>query len=276
MLRTPGLEPIDVLLLGHITLDHTPQGPRLGGTALYSALTYAALGQRVGLVTAWGEELPLPQHENLHGVSRDSAASTTFRLEYGPARRTLWLEGRAPDLEYYHIPELWRGAAQVHLGPVAGEVNSGMLRQFEAERVLLTPQGWLRDTDAMGRVRKADWPEADYALRHCRAAVMSREDLREEHIDAFALAARLLVITDGPRPGLIYEDDTITGFTPPTTTQIDPTGAGDIFAAAFFTALGRGDAPLAAAEFASQLAADSVTRAGLAGIPNSELPFEVR
>src|SRR5690606_27480092 len=92
MLRTPGLEPIDVLLLGHITLDHTPQGARLGGTALYSALTYAALGQRVGLVTAWGAELPLPQHENLQVVSMESAASTTFRMEYGPAGRTLWLE----------------------------------------------------------------------------------------------------------------------------------------------------------------------------------------
>ncbi|MBI3158882.1 MAG: hypothetical protein HYZ26_04715 [Chloroflexi bacterium] len=276
MLRPPGLEPIEYLLLGHITLDHTPEGARLGGTALYSALTACALGQRVGLVTAWGEELPLPVHPNLQVVNLSAEVSTTFRLDYGPEGRRLTLLARAAELDYYHIPELWRAAALVHLGPVAGEVNTGILSRFEPTQVCLTPQGWLRGWDAEGTVHPADWLEADYALRRCRAAALSRQDLPAQRLDAFALAAPLLAVTDGPRPGTIYVDGEELSFTPPAAAEIDPTGAGDIFAAAFFIRLQAGAAPLEAAEFASRLAADSIGRIGLAGIPQSNLSFEAR
>jgi sugar/nucleoside kinase (ribokinase family) len=50
-------------------------------------------------------------------------------------------------------------------------------------------------------------------------------------------------------------------------TQVDPTGAGDIFATAFFIAMASGAQPLAATRFAACLAARSVTRVGLASAP---------
>ncbi len=46
------LEPVDYLVIGHLTEDLTPAGPRLGGTAAFSALTARALGLRVGVVSA--------------------------------------------------------------------------------------------------------------------------------------------------------------------------------------------------------------------------------
>lgn len=57
MLSLPGLEPVDYLLLGHITLDLSPDGPQLGGTVAYAARTAQAMGLRVGVVTSWAEEL---------------------------------------------------------------------------------------------------------------------------------------------------------------------------------------------------------------------------
>ena len=42
------LEPVDYLVIGHLSCDITPEGPRLGGTAAYAALTSHALGLRVG------------------------------------------------------------------------------------------------------------------------------------------------------------------------------------------------------------------------------------
>jgi sugar/nucleoside kinase (ribokinase family) len=276
MLRAPGLEPIDYLLLGHITLDETPDGARPGGTALYSALTACALGHRVGLVTSWGEELPLPAHPNLQVVNLSAEVSTTFRLDYGPEGRRLTLLARAAELDFFHIPELWRAAPLVHLGPVAGEVNTGILRHLEPGQACLTPQGWLRGWDEHGAVRPADWPEAEFALRRCRAAVLGREDLPAGRLEAYALAAPLLVVTDGPRPAVIWQDGEETHFAPPEAAEVDATGAGDIFAAAFFIRLHAGDAPLAAAQTAARLAADSVTRRGLEGVPQSDLSFEVR
>jgi hypothetical protein len=52
------LEPVDYLVIGHVAHDLTPQGPRLGGTAAYSALTARALGYRAGIVTACGPDWP--------------------------------------------------------------------------------------------------------------------------------------------------------------------------------------------------------------------------
>ena len=38
------LEPVDYLIIGNLSCDITPEGPRLGGTAAYAALTGHALG----------------------------------------------------------------------------------------------------------------------------------------------------------------------------------------------------------------------------------------
>jgi sugar/nucleoside kinase (ribokinase family) len=59
-------------------------------------------------------------------------------------------------------------------------------------------------------------------------------------------------------------------FRPPQEQEVDPTGAGDIFAAAFFTRLYLTRDPWEAARFANQVAATSVTRRGLEGIPTAE------
>ena len=49
MYQLAPIEPVDYLIIGHITLDLTPDGPRLGGTVTYSALMAQALGLRVGI-----------------------------------------------------------------------------------------------------------------------------------------------------------------------------------------------------------------------------------
>ena len=56
-------------------------------------------------------------------------------------------------------------------------------------------------------------------------------------------------------------------FRPPKVGEVDATGAGDIFAAAFFVRLYTTRDPWEAARFATQVSARSVTRPGLFGIP---------
>ena len=62
-------------------------------------------------------------------------------------------------------------------------------------------------------------------------------------------------------------------FRAPTVKEVDPTGAGDVFAAAFFIRLYQTRDPWEAARFATQLASISVTRPGISGIPT---PSEVK
>jgi sugar/nucleoside kinase (ribokinase family) len=51
---------------------------------------------------------------------------------------------------------------------------------------------------------------------------------------------------------------------------VDPTGAGDLFAGAFFVRYRQSGNPWSAARFAISLASASVTRPGLAGLPTRE------
>ena len=56
-------------------------------------------------------------------------------------------------------------------------------------------------------------------------------------------------------------------FVAPAQAEVDPTGAGDVFAAAFFVNFFETGDPWASARFANQVGALSVTRLGLAGVP---------
>ena len=56
----------------------------------------------------------------------------------------------------------------------------------------------------------------------------------------------------------------------PQVREVDPTGAGDIFAACFFYRLLETRDPWEAARFANQLAAISITRQGLDSAPTVE------
>ena len=81
---------------------------------------------------------------------------------------------------------------------------------------------------------------------------------------------RILVITEGASGSRVFWNGDIRRFQPPLVSEIDPTGAGDIFAAAFFIRLNYTHNPWEAARFATHLAATSVTRPGLNGVPTPQ------
>lgn len=271
MLQLTPLEPVDYLLIGHLTRDLTPEGPRLGGTAAYSALTARALGLRVGVVTSWAADLPLGELRSIPIVSFPCDHSTTFENQNTPAGRIQFIRSVAPRLDLYQIPEPWRNATIVHLGPVAQEVEPAMIRAFPSSLIGVTPQGWLREWDASGRVSVAEWPEADFVLQRAGAAVISVEDVAgdESRIEEMAASSRVLAVTEATLGARVYWNGDVRRFRPPEVVEIDPTGAGDIFAAAFFSRLFTTRDPWEAARFATQLAANSVTRPGLSGIPTA-------
>jgi hypothetical protein len=129
MLQLTPLEPVDYLVIGHITRDLTPQGPRLGGTATYATLTAIALGLRVGVVTSWGADVPLGPLRQVPIVSFPTENSTTFENTYTPQGRIQTIHHIAPNLDFNLIPDPWRSSPIVHLGPVAQEVEPSLVRK---------------------------------------------------------------------------------------------------------------------------------------------------
>ncbi len=261
--------PVDYLVIGHLACDLTPTGPRLGGTAAYAALTAKALGLRVGVVTAWGGEFPLDALDGIQVSILSTKHSTTFENVYTPEGRHQILHHIAPDLHLEDVPQVWRDTPIVHVGPIAGEGQSLADGRFADSLLGLTPQGWLRSRNASGRVHTIAWPGDLHALEKANAAVLSLEDVAgdEQEIETLAAACRVLVVTEGAAGARLYWNGDLRRFPALQVEEVDPTGAGDIFAAAFFWRLSITRNPWAAARFATHLASYSVTRRGLAGIP---------
>jgi len=269
---TGPLPPVDYLLIDHIVHDQTPNGGRIGGTVSYAGLTAQALGLRVGIVTAWAEDLTDERLSTISIYNHSTERSTTFENVYSEEGRTQIIHHRAEHLDYYHVPQAWRNAPLVHVGPVAHEVEPTIIRHFTDSRVLVTPQGWLRDWDANGHVFRAEWPEARIMLRQAEVAVISQEDVNRDPdvIAGLAEAAQVLAVTDGPGEAQIYFEGQSHYIQPEAVDEIDPTGAGDIFAAAFFISYSRSGDAVKAAHFASRIAAPGVTRVGLDSIPTQD------
>ena len=262
------LEPVDYLVIGHVAHDLTPQGPRLGGTAAYSALTAQALGLRVGIVTASGPETSLAPLGSIPVVSIESPNSTIFENIYTEHGRNQYLRGQATRIDLNKVPDVWRRAPIIHLGPIANEMDATLPEDFSPTLFGLTPQGWMRQWDSECRVSRGEWRNADAALAGAHAVVISREDVNQddELIEHMAQQTRVLAVTESAAGAVLYWNGDRRRFRARDVTEVDATGAGDVFAAAFFTRLLLTRDPWEATRFATLLATCSVTRIGLHGI----------
>ena len=269
------LQPVDYLAVGHVAVDITPTAPtgvQLGGTVSYAALTARALGLRVGIVTSSGAGAPMGALDGIHIVNVPSEHSTTFENLKTTNGRRQTLHHQAAPIVLDHIPQAWRSAPIIHLAPIVREVDPALAGKLSGSLVGVTPQGWMRAWDENGQVTMCAWENNEQALRHAGAVVMSVEDINRdlELVEMMAHNTRILCLTEAEAGVVLYWNGDRRRFRPTAVEEVDATGAGDIFAAAFFVRLHSTRDPWEAARFATQLAARSVTRAGLNGIPTSQ------
>jgi sugar/nucleoside kinase (ribokinase family) len=233
---------------------------------------------RVGVVTSMPEDFALlAPLADVQLTSLPADEPTTFENVYdsrGNRRQTL--SGRAALLYAAAVPPGWRRASIVHLAPVIDEVPPELVTLFPNALLGVTPQGWMRIWDDRGSVRPYAWDDPEGVLEAATAVVFSMEDVacNEDRVNEYAARARLLVVTRGGDGCSVHWRDEWRHFSAPGVPVVDPTGAGDIFAAAYFYRLHvtRGD-PYEAARFAVEIASASVTRAGLDAIPT---PNDIR
>lgn len=272
MVPNTSLQPVDYLLIGHVAVDLTPAGKQLGGTVSYAALTARALGIRVGIVTSAGGDAPLHLLDGIQISNIPTEQSTIFeniKTDYG---RKQTLHHRAVPISFDHIPQVWRETPIVHLAPIAQEVDPNLAGQFHSSWVGVTPQGWMRKWDKNGLVLPQPWENSDPLLGQVGGVVMSIEDINRdlELVEWMAHHTRLLCLTEGDQGAVLYWHGDRRRFRPIAVEEVESTGAGDIFAAAFFWRFSRTRDPWEAARFATHLAAYSVTRPGLQGIPTQQ------
>jgi sugar/nucleoside kinase (ribokinase family) len=170
------------------------------------------------------------------------------------------------------IPNEWLSTPLVHLAPLTDEVDPQIAHLFKNSIVLLTLQGWLRRWDADGRVRFKRWYDPA-VLKAIDIVVFSEEDIIEapELEQAFANSVRHLFVTRAERGGTYYHQGKAIQYDTPQVDVVNPTGAGDVFAAALLSSLRvTNNDIMASIGVAARLGAISVTRWWLEGSPTPE------
>lgn len=261
------------VIVGHVTLDIVAGGLVPGGTATYAGRMARNLGEHVGVVTSAADDFDFASVLPGIAVHRIPAAATsTFENRYVDGTRVQFIRAVAEPLKASEVPTRWRQAGTALLAPLTNEVREGVESVFAGSTVASTAQGWLRRWGADGLVHLDGWDTLVRRLSGLDAVILSEEDVHRDEatIDLLRRNLRLLVVTRGVRGATLFVDGLATDFPAYPTTEVDPTGAGDAFAAAFLVELRRSGDPAKACLFANCAASFVVEAPGAEGVPTAE------
>lgn len=262
--------PPDYLLIGHITQDQIEGGYRLGGTAVYSGVLAHRMGLKVAVYTSGASHLALDLLHGIEIIDQPGPGTTTFINQYTPSGRIQRLLDRAEELDPSRIPKSWKQAKIIHLAPVAREIPLTAGEEFPESFLGYSLQGWMRTWDEKGQISPSSLPGMSEPVRENALGILSLEDLGGDRSGLKSLQGQFptLALTLGPQGVEIHSGSKSHVIPAPLTAEIDPTGAGDIFAAALMIFWKIRDMPIVeAARIANKVAAASVKKPGIAGIP---------
>ena len=259
----------DYVVIGHATLDLLPDGRTTpGGTVTYAGLTVASLGLRVGIVTS-APEPPTFGGDAIAVHCRPAAQATVYENIQTPTGRRQYLRAVAQPLTSSDVPADWAQARIVHLGPLTQELDPQMIRAYPHALLGVTPQGWLRAWDETGLVHSVGWSHDWQLLSDADVVVLSPEDLGndERELARWRDHTPLLVVTLGRRGAIVYHPGGEVRVPAFDAVEVDPTGAGDVFAAAFLVRYDECRDPIEAARFANCAASFVVEGVGASNLP---------
>ncbi len=262
----------EFVAIGHVTLDRFGDEVRPGGAALYAAVTADRLGLTAGILTSHADDFPLELlPPRIEVVSVPAPATTVFEHAHAGRERRLRVRAVAAPLGEADVPEDWRDAGLVLLAPVMNEVDARLAAAFADASVAAEAQGWLRGLGRDGAVRAVRWEAAPQALRRLQALFLSAADVRgqEPAMTEWVQRVPVAVVTAGKNGALLYVNGDRYEVRPRPAREVDPTGAGDVFAAAFLARYRRDGDPWEAAEAAACAASLSVEDVGWAGVPDA-------
>lgn len=257
--------------VGHVTLDRFGEAARPGGAALYAAVTALRLGLRAAIITSYGPDFPRHQlPAELEVAAVPAAHTTVFVHEPGDAGRRLRVAGAARPLGPAHVPPEWREAELLLLAPVLDEVDHTLAGEFPEAAVGAGLQGWLRDLGPGGRVERRRWTPPSGLLERLQALFLSVEEIRGQETELVQWLDRvpLGVVTAGRTGALLYVNGQRYEVAPRPARDVDPTGAGDVFAATFMVRYHFEGDPWQAAAAAACAASLSTEAEGWAAVPD--------
>jgi sugar/nucleoside kinase (ribokinase family) len=252
-----------VAVVGNLSLDLVDGGPpRAGGPPFHAARALAALGVP-GVVRAKCAEadrarlLPPLEALGLPVEWRRGASTATYAFSYSNGVRTMdvrglgepWTANEVDGLaaDWVHVGALFHGEFAEET--LAALTEAGARLSFDGQGLVRPPR--------IGPLELEPAPETAF-LRYISVLKLSEEEAlalvgRLEERSLSALGVPEVVVTLGSRGCILVTRRRLVHVPADPLDGIDPTGAGDAFAAGYLVERSRGNAPRAAAQRATRL-----------------------
>ncbi len=264
--------PLEYLLVGTVTKDvEFESGFTIGGTVTYAATVVKNMGWRPIIITRAATDFVPPKHlSDVTWLIIPTDETTTYRNDYYPTGRIQTIgpiaEGIMTGVD---IPSDYQQPAIVHLCPLAQDVDPEVTTVFSNTLLTATPQGWLRQWDEQGIVSLGTPQKMEKALSCIQMAVISIEDVEGDWsiVEGMAQKIETLVVTEGENGCTVFNGNKRVSVPPRPARPIDPTGAGDVFAAVFFIHFHETKNLEVSARYANVAASMSIERRGVEQMP---------
>jgi len=233
--------------VGNVAIDKNLRDfPVCGGSVLYSALLASKLGWKTTAVTSFGKDFSALKFDwhDIRLCTQEKPYTTTFSIAYDEKEnRKLVLEKEGGIISADKLSDEIRDADIIFLCPIAHEISpefvSFIAKENRGGTIITTPQGWLRGWKKEGdQIFQKPWDTAKEILSHTDILVISEEDIKNdnsllENYRTLIKKGELVILTRGSKGATGYRENKIVAQKAYPAKVIDPTGAGDIFAASF-------------------------------------------
>ena len=267
---------VQYLAVGHIAKDITASGYVSGGAVYYGSVTAAKLGLKPAVLTSCSPDFSFPSElENYPVRVSVSSLTTTFENIYTGASdskdRLQYVHDIADPISLAVLPEAWTRVPILHLAPLLDEIPIQIIDKFPDSLVVASIQGWTRRVGENGRVYADKWDGTEF-LPGIDVAICSEQDAYDVNdISRWRKLSTVLIVTNGRYGARIYSDECNFKSESISVTEVDPTGAGDVFAAAFAVRFFETTDLQEASDFASVVAGFSVKSQGVSEIPSRRI-----
>lgn len=256
----------DIVLLGHIVKEmiYFPGqtlGPVLGSPVAYGSVVAGRLGERVGIVTTIGTDMPDWLLQPFHDAGVDTRGllvkpgdwtTASELLYYASGNKEIRYPQKAPPIRFEDIPASYHGARVLYIATMDHDVPLETIRQLTSLGAMLAIDlggyGGAHSREHPGKAEQQDPASLRELVRHFHVVRASVEDcihllgaervateMSEEQVVQLFLdwGAKVGLLTLGERGCVVGTSEGILRVPAQQGDVLDTTGAGDSFSTAF-------------------------------------------